>query len=79
MRSGRWSCCGLILRHGVGNWEKLRSLGFDAYVSTACPRIAVDDVAMYDKPLLTPQELEIVLGVRKWENYVFDQMTEDEL
>ncbi len=59
--------------------EKLRSLGFDAYVSTACPRIAIDDVAMYDKPLLTPQELEIVLGVRKWENYTFDQMTEDEI
>jgi 2-(3-amino-3-carboxypropyl)histidine synthase len=59
--------------------EKLRSMGFDAYVSTACPRIAIDDVAMYDKPLLTPQELEIVLGVRKWENYSFDQMTEDEV
>lgn len=59
--------------------EKLRSLGFDAYVSTACPRIAIDDVAVYDKPLLTPQELEIVLGVRKWEDYSFDQMTEDEL
>jgi 2-(3-amino-3-carboxypropyl)histidine synthase len=59
--------------------DKLRSLPFDAYVSTACPRIAIDDVAMYDKPLLTPQELEIVLGVRKWENYSFDQMTDDEL
>jgi 2-(3-amino-3-carboxypropyl)histidine synthase len=58
--------------------EKLRSLGFDAYVSTACPRIAIDDVNMYDKPLLTPQELEIVLGVRNWESYMFDQMTEDE-
>jgi len=59
--------------------DKLRTLGFDAYVSTACPRIAVDDYAMYDRPLLTPQELEIVLGVRKWENYTFDQMTEDEM
>ena len=58
--------------------ERVKYLGFDAYVSTACPRIAIDDVAMYDKPLLTPQELEIVLGVRKWENYAFDQMTEDE-
>ncbi len=58
--------------------EKLRMLGFDAYVSTACPRIAIDDVALYDKPLLTPHELEILLGVRKWENYTFDQMTEDE-
>jgi len=59
--------------------EKLRAMGFDAYVSTACPRIAIDDFAMYDRPLLTPQELEIVLGVRKWENYSFDQMVEDEL
>lgn len=59
--------------------EKLRHLGFDAYVSTACPRIAIDDAAMYDKPLLTPQELEILLGVRKWENYAFDAITEDEL
>jgi len=59
--------------------EKLRYLGLDAYVSTACPRIAIDDVALFDKPLLTPQELEILLGVRKWENYTFDQMTEDEL
>jgi 2-(3-amino-3-carboxypropyl)histidine synthase len=58
--------------------DKLKSLGFDAYVSTACPRIAIDDVSMYDKPLLTPQELEVVLGVRNWESYVFDQMTEDE-
>ncbi len=59
--------------------EKLKYLGFDAYVSTACPRIAIDDAAVFDKPLLTPQELEILLGVRKWENYVFDQMVEDEL
>ena len=58
--------------------DKLKALGYDAYVSTACPRIAIDDVAMYDKPLLTPHELEIVLGVRKWENYTFDQMTDDE-
>jgi 2-(3-amino-3-carboxypropyl)histidine synthase len=58
--------------------EKLKALGFDAYVSTACPRIAIDDVAMYETPLLTPHELEIVLGVRKWENYTFDQMTDDE-
>ena len=58
--------------------DKLKTLGFDAYVSTACPRIAVDDVAMYDKPLLTPHELEIVLGVRKWDDYTFDQMTDEE-
>lgn len=45
----------------------------DAFVCTACPRIAIDDALRYKKPMLTPPELEIVLGVRPWENYEFDQ------
>jgi len=53
--------------------EKLLGFDVDAYVSTACPRIAIDDAGNYDKPMLTPQELEIVLGVRKWENYELDR------
>jgi 2-(3-amino-3-carboxypropyl)histidine synthase len=47
----------------------------DCFVSTACPRIAIDDAAMYTKPVLTPIELEVVLGIRPWEDYVFDQIT----
>ena len=46
----------------------------DAFVCTACPRIAIDDALRYKKPMLTPPELEIVLGLRKWENYEFDQI-----
>jgi 2-(3-amino-3-carboxypropyl)histidine synthase len=53
--------------------EKLLGFGFDAYVNTACPRIAIDDSGNYDKPLLTPQELEIVLGIREWEKYKLDR------
>ena len=45
----------------------------DAFVCTACPRIAIDDALRYKKPMLTPPELEIVLGIRKWEDYEFDQ------
>jgi 2-(3-amino-3-carboxypropyl)histidine synthase len=45
----------------------------DAFVCTACPRIAIDDALRYKKPMLTPPELEIVLGVRPWEKYEFDQ------
>ena len=33
----------------------------DAYVNTACPRIAIDDSVRYDKPLVTPYELEVAL------------------
>jgi 2-(3-amino-3-carboxypropyl)histidine synthase len=46
----------------------------DCYVSTACPRIAIDDYLQYKKPVITPVELEIVLGSREWETYVFDEI-----
>ncbi|GAG60621.1 unnamed protein product [marine sediment metagenome] len=46
----------------------------DCFVSTSCPRIAIDDYLQYKIPILTPIELEIVLGKRKWEDYQFDQI-----
>ena len=46
----------------------------DAWVNTACPRIAIEDVLQYKKPLLTPQEFETVLGERKWDDYAFDEI-----
>ncbi len=49
-------------------------MDLDAFVMTACPRIAIDDSKMYKKPLLTPQELEITLGRRKWGNYEIDEI-----
>ncbi len=44
----------------------------DVYVSTACPRLAIDDYLRYPKPIITPLELEIVLGERSWEQYRMD-------
>ncbi len=44
----------------------------DAFVSTACPRVAMDDQARYPKPMLTVTEAEIVLGLRDWSDYRFD-------
>lgn len=46
----------------------------DAYVVTACPRIAIDDANLYDKPLLTPEELLIVLDKKKWNDYLLDEI-----
>lgn len=54
--------------------EKLMNFRLDCWVSTACPRIAIDDVFRYDIPILTPFELEIVLGMRSWEEYEMDQI-----
>ena len=47
----------------------------DAYINTACPRIAFDDSARYPKPMLTATEAEIVLGIREWDGYEFDSIT----
>lgn len=54
--------------------DALMSYQVDAFVNTACPRIAMDDSARYPKPMLTPPELEIALGVRDWNDYLFDQI-----
>ena len=52
--------------------ERLLPFEADAYVSTACPRIAIDDYLKYTKPILTPIELEIVLGIKEWSDYTMD-------
>jgi 2-(3-amino-3-carboxypropyl)histidine synthase len=50
------------------------NFGCGAYVNTACPRLAYDDQIRFPVPLLTPQEFEILVGVRKWEDYVIDEI-----
>ena len=54
------------------NLETFRDI--DCFISTACPRIAIDDYMRYKTPILTPIELEILLGFKKWENYQFDEI-----
>ena len=54
--------------------DRLVAFDVDAYVSTSCPRLAIDDYMRYRKPILTPPELEIVLGEREWEGYAFDEI-----
>ncbi len=63
-----------IMLDNVNPDALLPYLELDAFVVTACPRIAIDDSQMYKKPLITPQELEIVLDKRDWENYQLDEI-----
>lgn len=49
-------------------------IGVDFFVSTACPRVAIDDAKNFKKPILTPIEFEILIGERDWGNYEFDQI-----
>lgn len=39
----------------------------EVLVNTACPRIAVDGIKGIDRPMLTINETEVVLGLRRWE------------
>ncbi len=55
--------------------HKLLGLDAHAYVSCACPRIAIDDILLFDVPVLTPFEFQVVLGMRKWEDYKFDTLS----
>jgi len=53
---------------------RLRLYPFDAYVNFGCPRMAIEDSELFHKPVLTPPELEIVLGKRTWEEYAPDEI-----
>jgi 2-(3-amino-3-carboxypropyl)histidine synthase len=54
--------------------EALLPYRAEAAVSTACPRLAIDDGPHYSIPLLTPWEMEMVLGLRCMDDYRFDQI-----
>ncbi len=67
--------CDLVLMNEIIPGE-VDSLGFEAYVSTACPRIAIDDYFRFKAPVLTPHEFRIAIGVEEFEpsDYGFDEM-----
>ena len=49
----------------------VQGIDVDALVFTGCPRVAIEDWRQFKKPVLTPPELEVALGVR--EDYEFYQ------
>ena len=54
--------------------DELLNLGFGCYVNTACPRLAYDDQMRFPVPVLSPQEFEILCGVRSWDQYTIDEI-----
>ncbi len=40
----------------------------DAFVELACPRIALDDFAKYEKPILTYREALVAIGEKTWDD-----------
>ncbi|WNY27456.1 hypothetical protein MsAm2_12530 [Methanolapillus ohkumae] len=68
----------VILQMDLVTPDQMLNFSVDAFVNTACPRLAVDDSGRYPVPVLTPQEFEIVLGERCWEDLVLDEILEGE-
>ncbi|MDD1695652.1 MAG: diphthamide biosynthesis enzyme Dph2 [Methanoregula sp.] len=56
------------------NPDELLNLGFSCYVNTACPRLAYDDQVRFPVPVLSPEEFEILCGVRTWDAYEIDEI-----
>jgi 2-(3-amino-3-carboxypropyl)histidine synthase len=57
--------------------ERLISFKVDAYVSTVCPRVAIDDALRFTVPVLTPVEFDIIKGLKKWDQLAFDEIRGD--
>ena len=50
------------------------SFDWDCAVCTACPRIALDDANNYDTVMITPEEFEITLKEKDWEEWTIDEI-----
>jgi len=53
--------------------ENLNYIKVDAFINTACPRVTIDEALRFRKPILTPKEVEILIGDKKWEEYEMDE------
>ncbi|KAJ1465323.1 putative diphthamide synthesis protein-domain-containing protein [Baffinella frigidus] len=59
---------------GEINSDKIETIGrqsIDAWVQIACPRLSIDWGFSFRKPILTPFELSIVLGLTTWNKLVY--------
>ncbi len=53
--------------------DALLNLGCEAFVNTACPRLAYDDEIRFPFPVLAPAEFEVAVGTRAWDDYTVDE------
>ncbi|MBI1973167.1 diphthamide biosynthesis enzyme Dph2 [Candidatus Woesearchaeota archaeon] len=58
----------IITMNEITSDKLINFYNVDVFVEMACPRIAIEDVAKFAKPLLTAREFAIVVGDGKWED-----------
>lgn len=59
--------------------EELNDFRFDVFVCAACPRIPIDDMERFERPVLTPFEARVMLGEAKFEPYKMDEVSGEDL
>ncbi|MEM3852269.1 MAG: diphthamide synthesis protein, partial [Methanomassiliicoccales archaeon] len=63
-----------LIHTNVISPDLIGSYNLDAYVCTACPRIAIDDYLRYSRPVLTPLETRIAIGLLPYDALTLDQI-----
>jgi 2-(3-amino-3-carboxypropyl)histidine synthase len=63
---------GVIVLFNEVRPDLVNYMGFDALVNTACSRLPYDDWDRFRVPILSPQEIDVLLGRLKWEELVVD-------
>jgi len=64
----------IVATLGEINSDKIEILGkqfIDVWIQIACPRLSIDWGFSFKKPILTPFELSIVLGLTAWNKLVY--------
>ncbi len=54
--------------------DYIAGINIEAIVSTACPRIALDDSSLFKVPIVNPEEALVAFGEKKIEVYSFDEL-----
>ncbi len=54
--------------------EKLLGTNAEVLINTACPRIAFDDYASFKQPILNKNEVDYLLGKKKYEDYKIEEI-----
>jgi len=57
----------LISMNEISPEKIMNFYNIDGFVELACPRIAIDDYARYEKPILTFREALVAIGEKTWE------------
>ncbi|MFH1820964.1 MAG: diphthamide biosynthesis enzyme Dph2 [Methanobacteriota archaeon] len=59
--------------------ETIGNFDFEAFVCVACPRIPIDDAERFERPMLTPFEVEAMVGKVPIEPYRIDEVRMEDI